>query len=192
MKPTILIVCNNEPQQNSLQKQLALDGYPTSDTTLKQLLHHNDPSMHLPVVLILCANTAADISATDIRQLQDTHPLPIILFIEKCDQDAITEYIIAGVTSLIVNNFEAHRFDPIIKTAITRFEKCQHLQTKLTKAEQKLEERRVVEKAKGILMTGKQLSEDEAYKLLRSMAMEKNITMADLAKSVIAASELFS
>ncbi|CAA6807288.1 MAG: Response regulator receiver and ANTAR domain protein [uncultured Thiotrichaceae bacterium] len=192
MKPTILFSCSDTDNRTTLLQQFELDGYPFNETTLKQLVNQDNPQAHLPALFLVCANTAMDIPASQIRQLQDTHPLPIVIFLEDCDQAAITEYIIAGVTSLIVDNFEPHRFDSIIKTAITRFEKCQHLHLKLSDAEQKLEDRRTVEKAKGIIMTGKQLSEDDAYKLLRSMAMEKNIKMGDLAKSVIAASELLT
>ena len=96
----------------------------------------------------------------------------------------------SGVNAYIVDGLEEKRVQPIIDVAIARFREFQALKDELDATRSQLAERKVVEKAKGILMKHKDITEDEAYQSLRKMAMDKNKRIADVADGVISAFEL--
>src|SRR6185436_10464569 len=98
----------------------------------------------------------------------------------------------AGVTSYIVDGMSPERLSPIVEVAIARFEAYQALQNELNAAKLKLSERKLVERAKGILMKSRNLPEDQAYRALRKLAMDKNQKLGDVARQVIEVSELLS
>jgi response regulator NasT len=79
---------------------------------------------------------------------------------------------------------------PVIDAAVARFEEFKYLRTALKEANEKLSDRKVVERAKGLIMKQRSISEDDAYNMLRSMAMQKNIRIGQLAKQIIETAEL--
>ena len=84
------------------------------------------------------------------------------------------------MSAYVVGTIPSERLTPVIEAAITRFEETKHLRDELQQANLKLDERKVVERAKGILMRQRDLGEGEAYKMLRMMAMKRNMKLADL------------
>jgi len=127
-----------------------------------------------------------------IRFIQDITPIPIIVFADHCENTLIRDAINAGASSVVIDSIEKHRIRPIIEAATARFNKCQTMKVKLTDTETKLIERRDIDRAKGILMSSKNIDENNAYKLLRKMAMDKNQRIGELAKSLILAHQLLS
>jgi len=89
-----------------------------------------------------------------------------------------------------VDGLEAARVKPIIDVACARFEEFQRLRGELAQVRENLSERKLVERAKGILMQRRGLSEEDAYAALRGMAMDRKQRLADAARSVIEAAEL--
>jgi response regulator NasT len=98
----------------------------------------------------------------------------------------------AGAAAYVVGGLEATRVPAILQVALARFDFISALRSELGLAQQKLAERKFVERAKGLLMKARNLSEDEAYHTLRRMAMERNRRMGDVAKSVIEMAELLN
>ena len=109
------------------------------------------------------------------KYIQSTTPTPIIVFSDESETSLVSNTIDSGATAFIVDGIESHRIPPIIDAAKARFNKCQSLIKKLDTAETKLESRKDIDRAKGILMDSKKISEDEAYNLLRSMAMNLSL-----------------
>lgn len=116
--------------------------------------------------------------------------LPIIIFAADDSADTIDQVVKAGVSAYVVNGLEAGRIDSIINIAIARFKERQRLKTELDKTKAKLEERKLIDRAKGILTKTRGYSEDEAYHTLRKLAMDRNIAIGEMAKNVIAMAEL--
>jgi two-component system, response regulator / RNA-binding antiterminator len=117
-------------------------------------------------------------------------PRPIVMFTHDGDREKIRSATKAGVSAYVVGGLDSERIKPIIEAAIARFEEFRAVKTELLAANLKLDERKVVERAKGVLMKQKGLAEDEAYNLMRKMAMDKNIKISELAEQVLQAAKL--
>jgi response regulator NasT len=116
---------------------------------------------------------------------------PVAMFVDKSDTAMIAEAIAAGVSAYVVDGLRKERVKAILDLAIGRFNAFEHIRAELETAKQALSDRKVVDRAKGILMRMKHISEDEAYSLLRQTAMKQNMRIAKVAEGVIATSDLF-
>lgn len=115
---------------------------------------------------------------------------PVAMFTDRSDSATIEAAIGSGVTTYVVDNSRKERIKSILDVTIARFQVQRRMQNELHEAKQALEERKLVERAKAILMKQRNLSEGEAYGLLRRTAMNQNRKMVDLARSLLAASQL--
>lgn len=115
---------------------------------------------------------------------------PIAMFVDQSDRAMIDEAIEAGVSAYIVDGLVKSRVRPIVDMTISRFNAFAKLQDELEKTRSALEDRKVVDRAKGILMRAKKIDEPSAYAMLRTTAMNEKRKIADIARSVITAAEL--
>ncbi|AEQ52341.1 ANTAR domain-containing response regulator [Pelagibacterium halotolerans] len=115
---------------------------------------------------------------------------PIAMFVDRADPGSIEAAVDAGVSAYVVDGLKKERVKPILDMAISRFNAFSRLRGELAAARSELEDRKTVEKAKGILMRTRGLSEDEAYGLLRKTAMNQNRKIAEIAQSLITAAGL--
>lgn len=116
---------------------------------------------------------------------------PIAMFVDKSDSETVSEAIDAGVSAYIVDGLRKERVKPIVDVTIQRFRVFDRLQRELREARDALEERKVIDQAKRILMKQRGLDEEDAYVLLRRTAMNSNRRIADLARSLVGAADLF-
>ncbi|MBS0246892.1 MAG: ANTAR domain-containing protein [Proteobacteria bacterium] len=116
---------------------------------------------------------------------------PIAMFVDQSDTASIQASVDAGVSAYIVGNLQKERIKTILDLCISRFNAFSRLQSELEEAKDALQERKVIDRAKGILMKAKNLSEDDAYALMRKTAMNEGKKIVDIAKSVITAAEMF-
>jgi response regulator NasT len=112
------------------------------------------------------------------------------MFTQDDDGATIARATRAGVSAYVVDGINRKRVRPILDAAIERFQQFRGLTEELQETRAQLEARKVVDKAKGILMKQRGMTEDEAYKALRSLAMSSNKRLVDVAESVIAAANL--
>ncbi|MBS1182940.1 MAG: response regulator protein [Proteobacteria bacterium] len=123
-------------------------------------------------------------------QLTRSVSRPIAMFVDRSDSASIEAAVEAGVSAYIVDGLKKERVKPILDMAVIRFNAFSRLQRELAEAKSALEDRKVIERAKGILMKMRQLSEEEAYALLRQTAMNEKKKLADIAQSVVTAAGL--
>ncbi|MBB3310503.1 response regulator NasT [Rhizobium sp. BK196] len=123
-------------------------------------------------------------------QLTRTVGRPIAMFVDRSDTASIEAAVDAGVSAYIVDGLKKERVKPILDMAVSRFNAFSRLQRELADAKSALEERKIVERAKGILMKMRGLSEEEAFALLRQTAMNEKKKMSDIAQSVVTAAGL--
>jgi len=116
---------------------------------------------------------------------------PVAMFVDKSDTAMIAEAIAAGVSAYVVDGLRKERVKSILDLAIGRFNAFERIREELETAKQALSERKLIDRAKGILMKLKHISEDEAYALLRQTAMKQNMRIAKIAESIIATSTIF-
>lgn len=141
------------------------------------------------VILIDLENPSRDI-LEQMFQVSRAVRRPIAMFVDQADSASIQASVDAGVSAYIVDGFRKERIKSIIDLCISRFNAFAKLQDELERTKNALEERKVIDRAKGILMKHKNLSEDEAYVLMRSTAMREKKKIVEIAQSIITASEL--
>lgn len=125
-----------------------------------------------------------------VRQLSHRHHCPIVMFTVHGDAEACRAAVKAGVSAYVVDGLQSERVRFILDVAVTRFHESQALQKQLEKATGALAGRKLVERAKGIVMRRNKVTEDVAYHTLRKMAMNRNKHIVDVAESVITAEEV--
>jgi response regulator NasT len=115
---------------------------------------------------------------------------PVAMFVDHSDADMIRAAVESGVGAYVVDGLRKERVQAILDMAVSRFGVFEQLRAELEKARLELEDRKIIERAKGILMRERGLSEDAAYALLRKAAMNDNRRLADVAQSVVTAARL--
>lgn len=128
-----------------------------------------------------------------LEQLHSIHqdqPRPIVMFADKGESEVINAAVRAGVSAYVVDGLNMNRVKPIMDVAIARFREFQALRDELEQTKSTLAERKVIEKAKGIIMKQRGVDEAAAYHALRKIAMDKNKRISDIANDVVAVAEL--
>ncbi|HEV7344840.1 MAG TPA: ANTAR domain-containing response regulator [Devosia sp.] len=115
---------------------------------------------------------------------------PIAMFVDSSDGAMIEKAVEAGVSAYVVDGLKKERVKPILDMAVSRFNAFSRLRHELEQARSELEDRKLIEQAKGILMRTRNLGEADAYALLRSTAMNQNRRMVDIAQSLVTAADL--
>jgi response regulator NasT len=115
---------------------------------------------------------------------------PIVLFTEDDAPASMDAAMAAGVSAYIVAGLQPERVKPVLDVALARFRREQKLLEELSDTRQKLAERKVVDRAKGLLMTRYKLTEEQAYQRLRTLAMNKNMKLAEIAQRILDVEDL--
>jgi response regulator NasT len=147
----------------------------------------------VPDIIIFNLDTPSKQILVDLQTLNHQFPLPVIMFANDANigVSLINQAIKAEISTFIINGFDPNRINNIINVALARFKHQQLLKNALDEACAKLEDRKQIDRAKAILIKTQNYSEDEAYHTLRKLAMDRNITLGEMAKNVVAMSELF-
>lgn len=141
------------------------------------------------IILIDLENPSRD-ELEQMFQVSRAVRRPVAMFVDQADAASIQASVDAGVSAYIVDGLRKERIKSILDLCVSRFNAFAKLQSELERAKSDLEERKTIDRAKGILMKAKQLSEADAYRLMRSVAMRENKKIVEIAQSVITASEL--
>ena len=126
----------------------------------------------------------------EMRAVWKARPTPMLVFTRDSQPDSIDAAVKAGASAYVVDCNDPERLVSLLGVAKARFEERHRLEQELWKTKNALLERKTVEKAKGIIMKSKSLSEDQAYKAMRKLAMNHNKRMGEIAEQIIAASEI--
>src|SRR6478752_1608441 len=123
-------------------------------------------------------------------QLSRTVKRPIAMFVDRSDRASIEAAVDAGVSAYVVDGLKQERVKPILDMAVSRFNAFSRMARELEEARSELESRKVIDRAKGILMKSRGLTEEAAYTLLRKTAMNQNRKISDIAQSLVTAAGL--
>ncbi|MBI5163171.1 MAG: ANTAR domain-containing protein [Magnetospirillum sp.] len=126
----------------------------------------------------------------DMRRVSQEQSRPVVMFAQDGKPETIRAAVEAGVAAYIVDGLKPERVRAVVDVAIAHFARFQQLRSELDKARATLAERKLIEKAKGILMKRRNVEEDDAYRLMRRMAMDQKLRLIDIANKVIEAAEL--
>lgn len=186
----ILLVARNAERVSILEDALQEAGY-TNVTVMRDMqnLLRRIVDVDPDVIFIDLEGPSRDV-LEQMFQVCRCVRRPVALCVDHSDADMIRAAVEAGVGAYVVDGLRKERVTAILNTAISRFNAFDHLREELDRARQELEDRKIVDRAKGILMKERGLSEDCAYGLLRKAAMNENRRVAEVAQSVVTAARL--
>ena len=141
------------------------------------------------VILIDLENPSGDV-LEQMLQVSRAVKRPVAMFVDQSDRASIEAAVDAGVSAYIVGGLRKERIKNVLDLCISRYNAFARLRDELERTRSALDERKVIDRAKGILMKAKSLSEEDAYGLLRKTAMNENKKIVEVAQSVITAAEL--
>jgi two-component system, response regulator / RNA-binding antiterminator len=155
------------------------------DTFLPERLAQIQPDM----IIVDAESQARDTLEHVVMATRDARR-PIVMFTEDNDTSHVREAIASGVTAYVVAGLAPERVKPVLEVALARFEHEERLRTELAEVRTQLADRKVVDRAKGLLMQRHQIAEPEAYARIRKAAMDKGLKMADIAQRIVDAADL--
>lgn len=139
---------------------------------------------------VLIAERVTEPVLQAIRRFNNQHPLPVVLYTDDSMQQSIRAAVTGGVAVYVIDCSNASRIGVLLDVAVIRFNELQQLKRELHKAKTSLAERNTVEKAKGIIMRQRKVSEDVAYQMLRKLAMDRNRRIGEVANEIIAVADV--
>lgn len=140
-----------------------------------------------PDLIIIDTESPSRDTLEGLATMSADNPRPIVMFATDRASDTIREVMRTGVSAYVVDGLDPARVRPILDVALARFEEFQKLRDELASAHRRLDERKLMERAKGIVMARHGLGEDEAWKLMRSVAMSRKQKLVEVAKRIIEA-----
>jgi len=188
----ILVVDENPIRRAILEEGLNDAGFVnvttlSSTTRLVDHIYRLDPD----VVLMDLQNPSRDV-LDQMFQVSRVVRRPIAMFVDHSDKRSISAAVEAGVSAYIVDGLKKERVSAILEMTVSRFRAFEKLRRELDAAKSALKDRKVVDKAKGILMKTKGLDEDAAYALLRQTAMRQSRKISEVAESLLTAMDLMN
>ena len=156
------------------------------------------PDMYLPeriaqlqpdMIIVDAESDARDVLEHIVIATRDERR-PIVMFTEDQDPDSMEAAVEAGVSAYVVAGLQGERIKPVLQVALAQFKREQKLLEELSDTKSKLAERKVIERAKGLLMERQRFTEEQAYQKLRSMAMSKNLKLSEVAQRILDVEDL--
>ena len=145
---------------------------------------------HVPDLVIVDAESEARDTLEHVVLATRAAPRPIVLFTDDEDTTHVKDAMAAGVTAYVVAGLAPQRIRPILEVALARFAHEQALRTELVQARTALHERKLIDRAKGLLMQRQSIAEQQAYDRLRRAAMDRGLRVAEVAQRMLDAADL--
>jgi response regulator NasT len=136
------------------------------------------------VVIVACDSPDRD-TLEGLREATQNNPRPVVMFVDRSEPGRAEEAVRAGVAAYIVDGLQPWRVRSILEVAMSRFQLMQQLRSDLARAQSDLASRKTVERAKGLLMKERQVGEEEAYAMLRTLAMNTGRSLAAVAADLL-------
>jgi response regulator NasT len=181
----VMIVDQVVERAEVLEQALVRAGYDVIAYVPSTYDLHRQVRARQPDIVIIDMDSPDRDTLENICVVSRDEPRPVVMFAHDGNTEKIRAATLAGVSAYVVDGMSAERIRPIIDAAVARFDQFQALKRELDDIEEKLADRKVIERAKGILMKGRQLSEEEAFRALRKQAMQSNAKLAAVARQVI-------
>ncbi len=163
-------------------QMLAVDD---STLTISAILEKRSPD-----IIVVVRDSVDEPYLESLSSVFMDSPLPVLVFVFRDPLRTARAAIRLGITSFVVDEFEAARMPTLIDVTLERFAQAQNLRNELVKSQEELAARKVIDRAKGLLMDRKNMSEEEAYRALRELAMRQSKPIREVAETLLTYSEL--
>jgi len=186
----VLVVDESAERAELLRAALLLAGHEVTASLSSPLaLLHTIEQLQPDVIVINTDSPSRDVLEHLVMVSQHT-PRPVVMFTSDGSEQAIRAATRAGVSAYVVDGLDQHRIKTIVDVAVARFEEMQDLRDQLTEANTQLAERKVIERAKGLLMKSRNLDEQAAFATLRKAAMDRKLKLSEVAQRIVDAADL--
>jgi len=189
--PLKVLLVDEEPGRAAILERALLDaGYVLVSrlSSADRLVEHVAVSQ--PDIVIVDIDSPDRDCLENMAVLSRSNPKPVIMFSDEDNEDTIASAIKAGVSAYVADGMNPDRVRPIVQVAVARFREFQALKNELQKTRDQLADRKLIDKAQGLLMKHRNFNEDEAYHAMRKLAMERNQRLVDTARNVIEVFEM--
>jgi response regulator NasT len=187
-----VLLLNEAADDGLLQDKLCELGYDVIASVQEKQGFVNEVRRLAPDIIIVITETPDEAMFVSLSAVASSCPRPVLIFAKSGTRELIRRAVDSGVSGYVVDGWAPDRITPIIEAATARFEAYEALRKELASAQTKLTERKLIEKAKGIVMQQRRLTEDQAYTALRKMAMDQNLALSEVARRVIAVAQLLA
>jgi response regulator NasT len=186
----VLLVTDTDKPIGDLRQALAGLGYDmlaevATPAALPRIVEEQRPD----VVIIDTESPSRD-TLEHLAVMNETAPRPVLMFSNDADQELIRAAVGAGVSAYLVEGLAAERLAPILEVALARFAREVQLRQRLAAAENELADRKLIDRAKRLLMDRRQMSEPDAYAALRKRAMDQGMKLAEVARQLVSMADL--
>lgn len=186
----VFVVDDSEERAALLREALTSAGHDVAASLSSPLELLRSVEALKPDVIVIDTESPTRDVLEHVVMVSQSSPRPIVMFSSDAGGEAIRDAVRAGVSAYVVDGMDAGRVNSIVQVACARFDEFQRLRIELAEANLKLSDRKLVERAKGLLMQSRGISEDEAYHALRRLAMSKKARLGDIAQQVIDTADL--
>ena len=183
----VLLIDDGAHRVALIRDELTRQGHEVVGVINSALVIHECVTRLAPDVVIVDSESPSRDTLEHIATLSGSNPRPVVVFAEDDSDEPLQRAMQAGVSAYVVAGLQPHRPFSVLKVAIARFEQDKSLREQLLQAEAQLSSRRVIERAKAILMQQGGLGEDAAHRHLRKLAMDRGEKLPQLAERIIEA-----
>ena len=186
----VLVVDESPERADILRDVLRRAGYEVTASLSSPLaLLKTIDELQPDVIVIDTDSPSRDVLEHLVVMTQHT-PRPVVMFASDDAPETIREAVRAGVSAYVVDGLDTRRIKAIVDAAVAGFEELQGVRAQLAEANLKLSERKLIERAKGLIMKSRGLGEDQAFAFMRKSAMDRSLKLAELAQRIVDAAEL--
>jgi response regulator NasT len=186
----VLLIDDGAHRVALIRDELTRQGHEVVGVIDSAIVVHECVTRLAPDVVIVDSESPSRDTLEHVATLSGSNPRPVVVFAEDDSDEPLQHAMRAGVSAYVVAGLQPHRLASVLKVAIARFEQEKALRDQLEQAEAQLSSRRVIERAKTILMRQRRLDDDAAHKLLRKLAMDRGEKLVQMAERIIDAHEL--
>ena len=191
MRLRILVIDEDPARADALLRALAESGYDTVGVI--------DPKEDLvarvrdlaPDLIIVDMESPSRDTLEDMRRITADRPRPIVMFVDQSDESTTAEAMRLGISAYVIDGLNPARVKPILDVAMARFAEFQKLRAELDQAKMDLADRKIIERAKALLMKTRSIPEEQAHRLMQKLAMDQNQRLVDVARSILALAQIF-
>ncbi|WP_250473687.1 ANTAR domain-containing protein [Caballeronia sp. GAFFF1] len=186
----VLLVTDTAKPIGDLRDQLARMGYEMLAEVAAPAMLHAAVESQKPDVVIIDTDSPSRDTLEQLAVMNQAAPRPVLMFSNDANQQFIRAAVGAGVTAYSVEGLAPERLAPIIEVALARFAHEARLRLRLEQVENELAQRKLIDRAKRLLMERRGMSENDAYATLRKRAMDQGMKVAEIARQLLSVADL--
>ncbi len=186
----VLLIDDGAHRVELIREELTRQGHLVVGVGDSALLVHDCVLRLQPDVVIIDSESPSRDTLEHLAAVSSTSPRPVVVFAEDPSLPPMQQALQAGVSAYVIAGLQPQRLTPVLQVAIARFAQDRALREQLGQAQNQLAERKVIERAKGLLMDEVGFSEEQAYAHLRKLAMDRGHKVGEVAERIVQAREL--